>query len=69
MSLRQRTCIGLVLAAAAAVIGALGGTAAGADERARPPSDGTRVLGSLHGMASSVTLYANGTRRPGLEAR
>ena len=52
MSLRQRAWIGPVVAGAAAVVGANEGPPA--------PSAGARMLGSLHGMNSSVALYANG---------
>jgi alpha-galactosidase len=54
MNSRLKIWLGLALAAAA-----LGRGAAAADEQSQSAPN-LRVLGSLHGMASSLTVYANG---------
>jgi alpha-galactosidase len=54
MNSRLKIWLGLALAAAA-----LGRGAAAADEQSQSALN-LRVLGSLHGMASSLTVYANG---------
>ena len=54
MNSRLKIWLGLALAAAA-----LGRGAAAADEQSQSAPN-SRVLGSLHGMASSLTVYANG---------
>ncbi len=54
MNFGSKTWMGLALVAAA-----LGGGAAATAEQARSAA-GARVLGSLRGMASSITVYANG---------
>jgi hypothetical protein len=52
--------MGLVFVGGAAAAGALDTRVAAANEQAPAPSARMQVLGSLHGMTSSVTLYANG---------
>jgi alpha-galactosidase len=54
MNSRLKIWLGLALAAAV-----LGRGAAAADEQSQSAPN-SRVLGSLHGMASSLTVYANG---------
>ena len=52
--------MGGVVAAGVALTGALDPSIAAANERAPPSAVRMQVLGSLHGMASFVTVYANG---------
>src|SRR5271156_1338790 len=54
MNSRLKIWVGLAFAAAV-----LGRSAAAADEQSQSAPN-SRVLGSLHGMASSLTVYANG---------
>jgi alpha-galactosidase len=60
MRSRSKGWMGLLFAGGAAVAGALDTSVAAANRQAPPQSARLQVLGSLHGMASSVTLFANG---------
>ncbi len=60
MSSWSKGWLGGAVAAGVALTGALDPSIAAANERAPPSAVRMQVLGSLHGMASFVTVYANG---------
>ena len=60
MSSWSKGWMGWVVAGGVALTGALDTSRAAANERAPASPARMQVLGSLHGMATSVTVYANG---------